>query len=176
MKSSSVWDDPEINPKYYHIAAFRFPPDHPPYLHSSYLDAPDDLARLVRGLRLICKIAATEPLSRRLDLNDKNPALDTQLHLKSDKELEEFVRTRVETLYHPASTCRMAPLADGGVVDSTLRVHGLEGLRVCDASIFPSIVSGHTVNWTQFFWLSVSCLVLFRRPPCLQLLRSFRIC
>jgi len=124
LKSSSIWEDPEIDP--------------------NYLDSPDDVARLVRGLRLIFKIAATEPLARRLDLDDKDPALDTQMHLNSDEELEEFVRNRVDTLYHPASTCRMALLKDGGVVDSNLKVYGIEGLRVCDASIFPSIVSGHT--------------------------------
>jgi len=73
--------------------------------------------------------------------------LDHQLHLKSDKELEEVVRERLETLYHPASTCRMAPLEDGGVVDAKLRVYGVQGLRVCDASIFPEIVSGHTVRF-----------------------------
>ncbi|EEB92105.1 hypothetical protein MPER_09434, partial [Moniliophthora perniciosa FA553] len=48
--------------------------------------------------------------------------------------------------YHPTSTCRMAPLADKGVVDSRLRVYGIKGLRVCDASIYPSIVSGHTAG------------------------------
>lgn len=69
------------------------------------------------------------------------------LHLKTDQELEEVVRERVETLYHPTSTCRMASLQDGGVVDSKLRVHGIRGLRVCDASVFPSIVSGHTVSF-----------------------------
>lgn len=66
---------------------------------------------------------------------------------KTDAELEAIVRDRVETLYHPTSTCRMAPLADGGVVDSKLRIYGVKGLRVCDASIFPQIVSGHTVRF-----------------------------
>lgn len=73
--------------------------------------------------------------------------MDHMLHLKTDQELEEVVRERVETLYHPTSTCRMASLQDGGVVDSKLRVHGIRGLRVCDASVFPSIVSGHTVSF-----------------------------
>lgn len=100
----------------------------------------------MRGIKLILKIAREEPLASRLDHSDKSPLLDHELHTKSDEELEEIIRERVETLYHPASTCRMAPLEEGGVVDSKLRVYGVKGLRVCDASIFPEIVSGHTVS------------------------------
>jgi choline dehydrogenase len=60
--------------------------------------------------------------------------------------LTAFVRERVDTLYHPASTCRMAPLEEGGVVDAKLKVYGVDGLRVCDASVFPWLVSGHPVR------------------------------
>jgi len=114
---------------------------------SRYLSAEEDLKKLVRGVKLILRIAQVEPLASHLDHKDESPLLDHQLHLKSDKELEEVVRERLETLYHPASTCRMAPLEDGGVVDAKLRVYGVQGLRVCDASIFPEIVSGHTVRF-----------------------------
>lgn len=62
------------------------------------------------------------------------------------------MRERVETLYHPTSTCRMAPLEEGGVVDAKLRVYGVSGLRVCDASIFPEIISGHTVRTFVFLF------------------------
>jgi len=93
------------------------------------------------------KIARASPLDKLLDHTNRHPLLDHQLHHKTDAELEAIVRERVETLYHPAGTCRMAPLEQDGVVDSHLRVHGVKGLRVCDASIFPEIVSGHTVCW-----------------------------
>ncbi|KIM36177.1 GMC oxidoreductase [Hebeloma cylindrosporum] len=126
LKSADPWDHPSIDPK--------------------YLSAPEDVKRIMRGIKLILKIAKEEPLASRLDHNDKSPLLDHELHTKSDKELEEIVRERVETLYHPTSTCRMAPLEEGGVVDSKLRVYGIKGLRVCDASIFPEIVSGHTAG------------------------------
>lgn len=56
------------------------------------------------------------------------------------------MRARCETVYHPVSTCRMAPRVEGGVVDARLRVYGVDGLRVADASVFPWIVSGHTVR------------------------------
>jgi len=81
-----------------------------------------------------------------LDGNFKRQDLDHELHLKSDEELIELIKERVETVYHPASTCRMAPANERGVVDSQLRVYGIHGLRVCDASIMPWIVSGHTVS------------------------------
>ncbi|PPQ95742.1 hypothetical protein CVT26_015868 [Gymnopilus dilepis] len=117
-----------------------------PSLNPNYLDSADDVEKLKRGLKLIAKIGKQEPLVSRLDLNDPSPLLDSKIDQKSDKELEDVVRERVETLYHPTSTCRMAPLEDGGVVDSKLRVYGVRGLRVCDASIFPEIISGHTAG------------------------------
>ena len=98
------------------------------------------------------KLAQTEPLTAFVDTNTTDPRFDHTLHEKNDEEIEALVRDRVETLYHPTSTCRMARLEDGGVVDSKLRVYGIEGLRVCDASIFSSIISGHTVSlcWNCF--------------------------
>jgi len=75
--------------------------------------------------------------------------LDTEHDSATDEELEDIIRQRVETLYHPACTCRMAPEADHGVVDSHLRVYGVKGLRVADASVFPVIVSGHTVSFNS---------------------------
>ena len=80
-----------------------------------------------------------------MDFATPRQDFDHKLHLKSDSEIEAVVRDRVETIYHPTSTCRMAKKEDGGVVDGQLRVYGVDGLRVCDASIFPTMVSGHTV-------------------------------
>ena len=112
----------------------------------SYLSSPEDTAKLLRGVRLLLKIAQTQPLSAVLDGDSKRNDLDHQLHLKSDEEIIELIKERVATVYHPASSCRMAPSSEQGVVDSKLRVYGIRGLRVCDASIFPWVVSGHTVS------------------------------
>jgi len=97
-------------------------------------------------MKACLKISKTQPLASDLDENDTHVELDHSLHLKSDAELAEIVRERVDTLYHPACSCRMAPLKDGGVVDSRFRVYGISNLRVCDASTFPFLVSGHTVR------------------------------
>ena len=102
--------------------------------------------KLVRGVRVLLRVAHAEPLAAHLDHTSAREDLDHQLHLKSDVEIAELVKDRVQTVYHPTSTCRMAPREEGGVVDAKLRVYGIRGLRVCDASIFPSIISGHTVR------------------------------
>lgn len=102
--------------------------------------------KLVRGVRALLRIAHAEPLAAHLDHTNTREDLDHQLHLKSDVEIAELVKDRVQTVYHPTSTCRMAPREEGGVVDAKLRVYGIHGLRVCDASIFSSIISGHTVR------------------------------
>jgi choline dehydrogenase len=59
-------------------------------------------------------------------------------------DIEEFIRTQCSTIWHPAGTCKMGkgPMS---VVDSSLRVHGIKGLRVADASVMPTVTSGNTV-------------------------------
>ncbi|CAK5268208.1 unnamed protein product [Mycena citricolor] len=117
-----------------------------PSVNPNYLEKADDLEKLMRGYKILLKIAHTKAMDPYLDHADTNPELDHFLHTKSDDELREVVRERVETVYHPTSTCRMAPAEMGGVVDARLKVYGVAGLRICDASIFPDIVSGHTAG------------------------------
>ena len=62
---------------------------------------------------------------------------------QSDAQIEQFVRFHADTIYHPVGTCRMGPDA-GAVVDARLRVHGVAGLRVVDASVMPGVVGGNT--------------------------------
>ncbi|SJL10545.1 related to choline dehydrogenase and related flavoproteins [Armillaria ostoyae] len=126
LKSANPFDLPSVNP--------------------NYMKDLDDLQRLLRGLRLCFRIAQTEPLASHLDHTLEHAELDHRLHLKSDEELTEILKSRIETLYHPTSSCRMAPQEQYGVVDARLRVYGLKALRICDASIFPWIVSGHTAG------------------------------
>ena len=76
---------------------------------------------------------------------DDIPSLSHNLSKLSDSQLEAYIRKNAQTLYHPTCTARMAPLEDGGVVDPRLRVHGIKGLRVADASVFPEIVGAHTM-------------------------------
>jgi choline dehydrogenase len=124
-----------------------------------YLSTEHDMNVMVRGLKLMFRLAATRPLSGTIDETFTDGRLDQDRRWLNDEQLAEIVKDRIETLYHPCCTARMAPLAEGGVVDPYLRVHGVSNLRVVDASVFPTIISGHTV--------SDECLQMFKaKGPC----------
>ena len=64
--------------------------------------------------------------------------------VESDEEILTYIRNNSQTAYHPIGTCRMGPAGPTTVVDDKLRVHGIQGLRIADASIFPTMPSGNT--------------------------------
>jgi choline dehydrogenase len=113
-------------------------PSAKPRILTNTLAEPEDVAALIAGTRLAREIAASEPiaevLGRRL-LPDQG--VDT------DDDLVADLRRRVDLLYHPVGTCKMGTDEDA-VVDPELRVRGVEGLRVVDASVMPTITSGNT--------------------------------
>jgi choline dehydrogenase-like flavoprotein len=109
-----------------------------PRIDPNLLGAPEDLAPLIRGIRLARRVfAAPAFASYRATETAPGPAV------VSDAELEAYVRAEAYTVHHPVSTCRMGNDASA-VVDAQLRVIGTEGLRIADASVFPSIVGGNT--------------------------------
>lgn len=113
-------------------------PTQPPRILPAYLSEADELADMVQGIRIARQVMAGEalkPFSNGAHL----PPADAE----SDEELTAHVREWAQTLYHPTSTCRMGTDA-AAVVDPRLRVHGLDGLRIADASIMPSIVNCNT--------------------------------
>ena len=103
------------------------------------MSAPQDLAGVLAGARLIGQLQNTPSLRQ---LIQGHPALD--LSTASDAQILDDFKARSGTVYHPCGTCRMAPEHNAGVVDAQLRVHGVQGLRVVDASIFPNITSANT--------------------------------
>jgi choline dehydrogenase-like flavoprotein len=109
-----------------------------PRIQTNALSEPEDVAALVHGVRLAREIARQEPLASAAG-RELLPGPDVQ----DDAEIEADIRERVELLYHPVGTCRMGS-GDGAVVDPHLRVHGVEGLRVADASVMPIITGGNT--------------------------------
>ncbi|KAH9847494.1 GMC oxidoreductase [Lenzites betulinus] len=122
-------------------------PYDPPVIDPQYLSTQNDVTILTRAARLLSRIVHTAPLADILDpAGETEAALDHALHTRDDADIAERVRQAAETLYHPTCTARMAPLEDGGVVDPFLRVYGIAGLRVVDASVFPTIPSGHTAG------------------------------
>ncbi len=97
-----------------------------------------DLATLIEGVRLNRRIAAQSPL-REVISHEITPSAEAV----DDAAIGDFIRGHCTTLYHPAGTCRMGSDADA-VVDPTLRVRGIAGLSVADASVFPKMLSGNT--------------------------------
>jgi choline dehydrogenase-like flavoprotein len=109
-----------------------------PELVGNHLAEPEDMAAMVAGFHRARDIAGTEPLAA-----VRGRELVPGEEVRSEAEVEDCIRRDVELLYHPAGTCRMGS-DDSAVVDPELRVRGLEGLRVVDASIMPVITGGHT--------------------------------
>ena len=115
-----------------------------PLIDPNFLADKDDMQRLVKGFKQMREIMNQPALA-----GYKGQELPISAQAKSDAEIEAFIRLKADTIYHPVGTCRMGP-QDGlhadplNVVDSELRVHGIDGLRVVDASIMPRIVAGNT--------------------------------
>jgi choline dehydrogenase len=105
----------------------------PRILHN-YLGTEEDRASILAGVRVTLEIARQEALQGVITGSFKAPEADAD-----DDEIMAFVRENSMTLYHPTSTCAIGP-----VVDPRLKVHGVEGLRVVDASVMPSVVRGNT--------------------------------
>ena len=109
-----------------------------PLIDPNFLAEREDVDRLVRGFKAMRRILSQPALAAH-----GARELAKSASAQSDEEIERFVRAHADTIYHPVGTCRMGsgPL---DVVDAELRVHGIDGLRVVDASVMPSIVSGNT--------------------------------
>ncbi|KAH7341232.1 GMC oxidoreductase [Rhizoctonia solani] len=131
ITSGNVWDTAVIEPNYF--------------------ADPNDVKTLVQGVRIALKIAHTKPLADKLIfkpnqdesniffMGDQDPATVT------DEVIEAWIRREAETIYHPVGTAKIGTSIENSVVDSELRVHGIKGLRVVDASVFPKQVSAHPV-------------------------------
>jgi choline dehydrogenase len=121
-------------------------PDQPPEIHLNLLGDPEDMARMKQALRLSYKFATSETMGGHI----AEILLPDAATVEDDARLEAWLRNSVATGYHPVGTCRMGPAADhASVVDQDLRVIGVEGVWVADASIMPTITAGLT-NLTAF--------------------------
>ena len=109
-----------------------------PLIDPNFLGERDDVQRMIRGFKQMRHILAQPALASFGGKESKASAA-----AQSDLEIEHFIRDHADSIYHPVGTCRMGK-GSLDVVDAQLRVHGLQGLRVVDASIMPRIVSGNT--------------------------------
>lgn len=120
-------------------------PAAPPAIHYSFLATENDRRVTIASVRKAREIVAAQPLAGVIG-REVQPGPDVQ----SDQQIVDWVRATGATTYHAAGTCRMGHDA-GAVVDDRLRVHGIAGLRIADASIMPTLVSGNT---------SVPCMMI----------------
>ncbi len=113
-------------------------PDEKPKVFCNYLDAPEDISSSIYGLKWMRELFA-QPIFDDIRASEDEPGQDIQ----SDAEWEAYLRQTGSTLYHPVGTCKMGH-DKMAVVDDRLRVHGVQNLRVVDASIMPRLTSGNT--------------------------------
>lgn len=130
-------------------------PRQAPRITVNALSHPDDQAELVAGVRFLRRMAATRALSPFI-AEEMRPGSSVQ----TDEQLLADIRARAGTVFHPVSTCRMAPDRRDGVVSPRLTVHGLSGLRVADASVYPSIISGNTNAATMMIGWKAADMIL----------------
>jgi len=121
-----------------HIHITAADPRRPPAINFNFLSAPPDAELTVRAIRIARRVM-TAPAMAPFQVTEFAPGAERT----TDDEILDWVKSAAETTYHPVGTCKMGadPMA---VVDAELRVHGIEGLRVADASIMPTLTSGNT--------------------------------
>lgn len=108
-------------------------------MHSNYLSTEEDCQMMIEGTRLIRRIAAAPSLAA---VTERELAPGPECN--DEEALLENARNDSWTVFHQSGTCRMGVDSKSSVVDARLRVHGIKGLRVADASVFPTIPSGNT--------------------------------
>ncbi|MFA0813188.1 GMC family oxidoreductase [Microbulbifer epialgicus] len=132
-----------------------------PSIQPNYLSEPEDMQVMVESFEMARDIISQEDMLRyqkRLWLPDQK--------LTSKASIKHYIRQQAETIYHPVGTCKMGN-DDLAVVDSELKVHGVDGLRVVDASIMPTLISGNTNAPVIAIAEKAADLILRRTPPSL---------
>jgi len=118
LKSADPFEDPKIDPK--------------------FLSHPDDMKDMIEGYKKMMKIMNKEPLSKYTSKHVYRP-----IDLDDDDDIEQAIREEADTVYHPVGTCMMGK-DEMAVVNNKLKVYKLDGLRVVDASIMPTLIGGNT--------------------------------
>jgi choline dehydrogenase len=123
-----------------------------PKIELNFASDAEDLRRLVAGFRLVWEALHTAPLAERIE---RIPFWSEQALAQPDDALIETLKQQIGTSYHPVGSARMGPEGDeGAVVDSYCQVHGVEGLRVVDASVMPTVPRANT---------NIPCIMLGER-------------
>jgi choline dehydrogenase len=141
-----------------HISLKSADPLVAPLIQPNYLEAEEDRRAMREGVKLAREVfaqAAFDPY--------RGPEMMPGAHVTKDDQIDAFIRKTAETIYHPVGSAKMGTDAES-VVDPQLKVHGIEGLRVVDASVMPSLVSGNTNAPTIMIAEKASDMILGRAP------------
>ena len=134
-----------------------------PKIRQKLLSSGKDWSKLSAGIRIFRQLTQLPVLSPYIERE-----IGPGVAVKTESELEMYVRKTAVTAHHPCGTCRMGVAGDdGAVVDSELRVHGIERLRVVDASVFPDLVGGNINAPVIMIAEKASDLILSARSPAL---------
>ena len=109
-----------------------------PIIDPKFLTHPDDMQDMIDGYKKMMEIMQTEPIGKYIQDHDFRP-----IDINNDADIEKAMREKADTVYHPVGTCKMGN-DEMSVVDNNLKVKGISGLRVIDASIMPTLVGGNT--------------------------------
>jgi len=130
-----------------------------PVIQPNYLEAEEDRRAMREGVKLVREIFAQAAFDAY-----RGPELMPGAHVTKDEQIDAFIRKTAETIYHPVGSAKMGHDADS-VVDPQLKVHGIEGLRVVDASVMPSLVSGNTNAPTIMIAEKAADMILGKKAP-----------
>ncbi len=143
-----------------HIEIVSPDPMTAPAIHPNSLATEADIDAMLDGAALLRRLAAAPGLREVIDTElAPGPSVEGRDAMLAD------IRARAGTVFHPVSTARMAPDIATGVVDARLRAHGLDALRIADASVFPYVTSGNTNLPTIMLAEKAADLILDRKPP-----------
>ena len=123
-----------------HVGLHNADPHHQPLIQHNFCQDDRDMQNLVRGIRIMRHIS-DQPAFKDYIGEEVDPGRDMQ----SDDELRSYIKSNCMTMYHPTSTCAMGTGKMAVTDPLTMKVHGLEGLRIADASVFPAVTSGNTM-------------------------------
>ena len=156
--TSGAWQMRPESTGYVHIRSTD--PAEAPVIQPNYLSSEKDRRVLLAAIRMARRILTTPSLAA-YSASEEFPGAS----VTSDDELLDFARQQGSSCYHLVGTCRMGPASDPtAVVDDQLRVRGIEGLRVADASIMPTVTSGNTYAPTLMIGAKAADLILGRAP------------
>jgi choline dehydrogenase len=140
-----------------HLTLASSNPADAPKIYANYLDNEEDIQWMIEGIKKTREIFKTSPMQE-LEAKELQPG--SEIVEKSD--IAEFIRNESLSVYHPVGTCKMG-LTEECVVDDQLKVRGISGLRVADASIFPGIISGNTNATCNVVGAKCADLILKKR-------------